>query len=86
MLELVQFFDVYDFPELPVVLLNCGHQSVTSGNYRFDGRTRRDIRDCEVAIWQYTISGRGCIDFGGEREVSDIMYFATAIPESEGTP
>ena len=26
------------------------------------------------------------IDFGGEREVSDIMYFATAIPESEGTP
>lgn len=26
------------------------------------------------------------IDFGGEREVSDIVYFATAIPESEGTP
>ena len=26
------------------------------------------------------------IDFGGEREVSDIMYFATAIPESEGRP
>lgn len=26
------------------------------------------------------------IDFGGEREVSDIMYFATAIPETEGTP
>ena len=26
------------------------------------------------------------IDFGGEREVSDIIYFATAIPESEGTP
>ena len=26
------------------------------------------------------------IDFGGEREVSDIMYFATAIPESGGTP
>ena len=26
------------------------------------------------------------IDFGGEREVSDIMYFATAIPDSGGTP
>ena len=26
------------------------------------------------------------IDFGGEREVSDIIYFATAIPETEGTP
>ena len=26
------------------------------------------------------------IDFGGEREVSDIMYFATAVPETEGTP
>ena len=26
------------------------------------------------------------IDFGGEREVSDIVYFATAIPESGGTP
>ena len=24
------------------------------------------------------------IDFGGEREVSDIIYFATAIPETEG--
>ncbi len=26
------------------------------------------------------------IDFGKEREVSDIIYFATAIPETEGTP
>ena len=26
------------------------------------------------------------IDFGAEREVSDIIYFATAIPESEVTP
>lgn len=26
------------------------------------------------------------VDFGAEREVSDILYFATAIPESEGTP
>ncbi|MBR0160874.1 MAG: phosphodiester glycosidase family protein [Oscillospiraceae bacterium] len=26
------------------------------------------------------------IDFGGEREVSDIIYFATAVPKSEGTP
>lgn len=26
------------------------------------------------------------IDYGGEREVSDIIYFATAIPDSEGTP
>ena len=26
------------------------------------------------------------IDFGGEREVSDIMYFATAIPDSGGMP
>ena len=26
------------------------------------------------------------IDFGGEHEVSDIMYFATAIPGTEGTP
>ena len=26
------------------------------------------------------------IDFGGEREVSDIMYFATAIPDSGVTP
>ena len=34
MLELVQFFDVYEFFELPVVLLNSGHQTVTSGTYR----------------------------------------------------
>ena len=26
------------------------------------------------------------VDFGAEREVSDILYFATAIPDSEGTP
>ena len=26
------------------------------------------------------------IDFGAEREVSDIIYFATAIPDAEGTP
>ena len=26
------------------------------------------------------------IDFGSERLVSDIIYFATAIPESEVTP
>ena len=26
------------------------------------------------------------IDYGAEREVSDIIYFATAIPETEGTP
>ena len=26
------------------------------------------------------------IDFGAEREVSDIIYFASAIPESEVSP
>ena len=26
------------------------------------------------------------IDYGMEREVSDVMYFATAIPEAEVTP
>lgn len=35
-------------------------------------------------VWQG--SPYNHIDFGAEREVSDIIYFATAIPESEGTP
>ena len=82
MLKLVQFFDVYEISELPIMLLNCGHQTVTSGNYRFDGRTRRDVRDREVAIWQYTLSGRGCIEFGGERHEQEAGdAFLVTVPD-----
>ena len=82
MLKLVQFFVMDDVPDLPVVLVNCGHQSLARGHYRFDGRLRRDTLGREVAIWQYTLSGRGCIEVGGERrELTAGDAFLVTVPD-----
>ncbi len=46
--------------------------------YNLDGGQTGEL------VWQG--SPYNHVDFGAEREVSDILYFATAIPESEATP
>ena len=44
------------------MLVNCGHECVTSPAYSWDGM-KRGSRD--LVIWQYTLSGQGALDFGG---------------------
>jgi AraC-like DNA-binding protein len=44
------------------MLVNCGHECVTGSSYSWDGM-KRGSRD--LVIWQYTLSGRGALDFGG---------------------
>lgn len=45
------------------MLINCGHEIVSSPSYRWDG-TLRGNRN--MIIWQYTIAGCGAFDFNGE--------------------
>ena len=55
------------FPNRPLhlstMLLYCGHELVTSRDYRWDGLKRGDK---ELCFWQYTIKGRGELRFKGE--------------------
>ncbi|MBQ9501949.1 MAG: AraC family transcriptional regulator [Lentisphaeria bacterium] len=44
------------------MLVNCGHECVTSPSYSWDGMKRGSG---DLVIWQYTLSGRGALDFGG---------------------
>ncbi len=52
------------FPERAVhlssMLLNCGHELITSTDYRWDGHTRGDKEFC---FWQYTLKGHGELKF-----------------------
>ncbi|MCF6175102.1 MAG: AraC family transcriptional regulator [Victivallaceae bacterium] len=45
------------------MISGCGYQCETSHNYRWHGMNRGRQ---ELAIWQYTISGNGMIDYNGK--------------------
>lgn len=45
---------------LSSMLLNCGHELVTSRDYRWDGLKRGDKEFC---FWQYTLKGHGELRF-----------------------
>ncbi len=45
---------------LSSMLLSCGHQVITSCDYRWDGLKRGDKEFC---FWQYTLKGRGELKF-----------------------
>lgn len=47
---------------LHAMLVNCGHERVTSPRYCWDGM-KRGSRD--LVIWQYTLAGQGALDFSG---------------------
>jgi len=62
------------------MLINCGHQSVSSPSYSFDGmkRGRR-----EMFIWQYTLAGCGRLRFEGEEyRVDQGKAMLLMIPEN----
>ncbi|MBU8902766.1 MAG: AraC family transcriptional regulator [Victivallales bacterium] len=50
---------------LSAMLLACGHELITSSDYRWDGLKRGDKEFC---FWQYTLSGRG------ELRIKDKVY------------
>ncbi|MCK4983053.1 MAG: AraC family ligand binding domain-containing protein [Victivallaceae bacterium] len=50
---------------LSAMLLTCGHQVITSCDYRWDGLKRGDKEFC---FWQYTLKGRG------ELRIKDKVY------------
>lgn len=65
---------------LHAMLLNCGHQLVHSHDYSWDGRRRGNH---DLLIWQYTISGLGCVEFNGQRyPVPPGNAFFLMVPES----
>lgn len=56
------FYPAKNVP-LYAMMLNCGHQVESNTDYRWHG-LRRGNR--EFAIWQYTVSGFGKLDYEGE--------------------
>lgn len=65
---------------LDCTLLNCGHENVKSTNYNWHGLKRGQTA---LAIWQYTLSGGGMFDFGGEKkEVLPGQAFIALVPEN----
>ena len=44
------------------MLVNCGHETVHSTGYNWNGMSRGSH---ELLIWQYTLAGQGALDFGG---------------------
>ena len=65
--NVIQFAYVDNTIELPVIFLNCGRDSVT-GKYYWNGKWRHDVNGHSIAIWQYTISGSGMIEYDGKKE------------------
>lgn len=64
---------------LHTMLVNCGHQTVDSASYRWDGMKRGSG---DMVIWQYTLSGAGAFDFGGRTiPLGPGMGFLAAVPE-----
>ena len=56
----------YFFPDqkfaLNSTLINCGHEKITSHDYRIYGLKR----EAKLTIWQYTVAGCGAIEIDGE--------------------
>lgn len=67
MVDVLQFAYVDSVIDLPVIFLNCGRDYVT-GKYCWDGVLRHDVNGHSIAIWQYTISGSGMIEYGGRKQ------------------
>ena len=64
---------------LSSMLLNCGHELITSRDYRWDGLKRGDKEFC---FWQYTIKGRGALKFRDKvYEVNSGEAMLLTIPE-----
>ena len=62
------------------MLVNCGHECVTSPSYSWDGMKRGSS---DLVIWQYTLSGRGALDFGGRTiPLEPGKGFLLLVPES----
>lgn len=71
------------FPErterLHAMLINCGHEKVTEHTYRWHGLHRGSR---ELAIWQYTLAGRGSMRLGDHVEaVEPGMALLALVPE-----
>ena len=82
MLKYIQFLYIgTSYNALPAVFLNCGHQSEHS-SYLWDGRKRGHTIDEPIVIWQYTISGRGVIEFDGEKhDLPPGSAFLVTVPD-----
>ena len=82
MLESVQFLYLEDTSPLPVKFLNCGHASVNTPRYCWDGEKRIDSNSTPLAIWQYTVSGCGAIDIDGKTTLlKPGMAFLVTVPD-----
>ena len=81
MLEVVQFLYLDNNPMLPVRFLNCGHASVSSSSYHWNGLNRGDSQS-PLAIWQYTLSGCGAIQIDGKTHLlKPGMAFLVTVPD-----
>lgn len=82
MLSSVQFLYIDDSFALPAEFINCGHASVDSIRYRWDGCNRWDCKFQKMAIWQYTVSGCGAIDIGDKQYLlKPGMAFLVTVPD-----
>lgn len=64
---LTEFNDILFPPggdSLTCMLLHCGHMHVTRHDYRWSGLMRGNVK---FTIWQYTLSGEGALELGGQR-------------------
>ncbi len=65
--SLEEFNDIFfpsDRDALTCMLLHCGHMIVSRHDYRWSGLLRGNVK---FTIWQYTLSGEGALELGGER-------------------
>ena len=82
MIKSIHFFCMSEPPDLPAVLLNCGHETTSSANYRWHGQHRREVTDKPIAIWQYTVSGQGAIRVGDQVHTLETgKAFLVTVPD-----
>lgn len=82
MIKSIHFFCMSEPPDLPAVLLNCGHETTSSANYRWHGQHRREVTDNPIAIWQYTVSGQGAIRVGDQVHTLETgKAFLVTVPD-----
>jgi len=75
--EFIPDYPVRTIP-LAIQIMGCGCANITTTDYCWDGTTRSME---QTAVWQYTISGRGAIEFEGEtRSVEPGCAFMVTTP------
>ena len=81
-----KFANVYDFifpdalEKTDCSIINCGHENAVSQSYYNDGSRRGNY---EMAIWQYTLSGQGILEYDGVRyDVLPGQAFVAVVPEN----